>query len=68
MKNDPSLDYMDEDWESNEPEEEDDYLPFKWDEDDGESLDAEDASWIWMSNGKDEDYSFGFSDDELEGR
>lgn len=67
---DSSLDYLDDDWESNEPEEEDDYpyIAFEWDEDDddAECLDAEDASWIWMSNGKDEDYLFGYSDDELE--
>ena len=41
-------------------EEEDD------DEDDEESLSVYDAALIWMSNGKDEDYMFGYSEDELE--
>ena len=35
-------------------------------EDDGEELSAYDASLIWASNGKDEDYSFGYTEDELE--
>ena len=39
-----------------------------WDDDDdeGESLSVYDAALIWMSNGKDEDYTFGYSEDELE--
>lgn len=32
----------------------------------GESLSAYDAALIWASNGKDEDYSFGYSEEELE--
>lgn len=36
------------------------------DEDDGESLSAYDAAQIWASHGKDEDYMFGYSEDELE--
>lgn len=36
------------------------------DEDDGESLSVYDAALIWMSNGKDEDYTFGYSEEELE--
>lgn len=32
---------------------------------DGESLSVEDAALIWLSHGGDEDYNFGFSDDEL---
>lgn len=36
------------------------------DDDDGESLSAYDAALIWMSNGKDEDYTFGYTEDELE--
>lgn len=39
------------------------------DEDDDnqeESISVYDAALIWASNGKDEDYSFGYSEDELE--
>ena len=35
-------------------------------DDDDESLNAYDAALIWMSNGKDEDYTFGYSEEELE--
>ena len=31
-----------------------------------ESLSVYDAAEIWASHGKDEDYTFGFSEDELE--
>lgn len=37
-----------------------------WEDDDSEGLSVYDAALIWMSNGKDEDYTFGFSEDELE--
>ena len=33
---------------------------------DGERLSVYDAALIWESNGRDEDYSFGYSEDELE--
>ncbi len=33
---------------------------------DGESLIIDEAAEIWASHGKDEDYTFGFSEDELE--
>lgn len=36
------------------------------DDDDGESLSVYEAALIWASNGKDEDYTFGYSEDELE--
>lgn len=36
------------------------------DEDDSESLNVYDAALIWMSNGKDEDYTFGYTEEELE--
>ena len=36
------------------------------DDDDGEGLSVYDAALIWMSNGKDEDYTFGYSEEELE--
>ena len=35
-------------------------------EDDEGSLSVYDAAQIWLSNGKDEDYTFGYSDEELE--
>ena len=35
-------------------------------DDDGESMSVYDAALIWASNGKDEDYTFGYSEDELE--
>ena len=36
------------------------------DEDTGERLSVSDAAAIWASHGKDEDYTFGYSEDELE--
>lgn len=36
------------------------------DDDDSENLSVYDAALIWASNGKDEDYMFGYSEDELE--
>lgn len=36
------------------------------DEDDCESLSVYDAADIWASHGKDEDYMFGYSEEELE--
>ena len=39
--------------------EEDDY-------EDSESLSVYDAALIWASNGKDEDYMFGYTEEELE--
>ena len=35
------------------------------DEDSGERLSASDAADIWASNGMDEDYTFGYDEDEL---
>lgn len=35
------------------------------DEDEGESLNVWDAADIWLSNGMDEDYMFGYSEEEL---
>lgn len=37
-----------------------------FDEEDDESLDVYEAASIWASNGKDENYTFGYSEDELE--
>ena len=45
----------------NEPVLEDDY-----EEDDSERLSVWDAADIWASNGKDEDYMFGYTEEELE--
>lgn len=36
------------------------------DEDDSERLSVWDAALIWASNGKDEDYTFGYTEEELE--
>lgn len=36
------------------------------DDDDGERLSVYDAALIWASNGKDEDYTFGYTEEELE--
>ena len=35
--------------------------------DDGEALSVYDAANIWASNGKDDDYMFGYTREELEG-
>lgn len=35
-------------------------------DDDSESLSVYDAAVIWASHGKDEDYTFGFTEEELE--
>lgn len=37
-----------------------------YDDDDGEALSVWDAADIWASNGKDEDYMFGYTEEELE--
>ena len=36
------------------------------DEDNSERLSADDAALIWLSHGKDEDYMFGYTEEELE--
>ncbi len=36
------------------------------DSDDSEALSVYDAAEIWASNGKDEDYTFGYTESELE--
>lgn len=35
------------------------------DDDDGEPLSLYDAAYIWASNGMDEDYTFGYDEDDL---
>ena len=37
-----------------------------WDDDDSEALSVYEAASIWASNGKDEDYTFGYTEEELE--
>lgn len=36
------------------------------DDSDDESLSVYEAAEIWLSNGKDEDYTFGYTEEELE--
>ena len=43
----------------------DDYEEYEEYEND-EYISAYDAALIWMSNGKDEDYMFGYTEEELE--
>ena len=42
------------------------YNEYKDDRDSSEALSAYDAALIWQSHGRDEDYTFGYSEDELE--
>lgn len=64
--------YDDESDDEDFDEEDDDPYPYIYvDFDDGVSdtsndLDVNEAAMIWASNGKDEDYMFGFTEDELE--
>ena len=44
---------------------EDEYDEDEYD-DDSETLSVYDAALIWASNGKDEDYTFGYTEEELE--
>lgn len=43
------------------------YCASEDDDSDDEGLSVYDAAEIWASNGKDEDYMFGYSEDELDG-
>lgn len=54
-----------EEYRNEHPEDFDDY-GYEEDDDDDESLSVEEAAQIWASHGKDEDYMFGYSEDELE--
>ena len=42
------------------------FEPDNENEDDGERLSVWDAAEIWASNGKDEDYMFGYTEEEME--
>lgn len=44
----------------------DTYNEYVKDRDYGERLSVYDAALIWVANGKDEDYMFGYTEDELE--
>ena len=44
----------------------DSYNEYVEDMNSGEALSKEDAALIWASHGKDEDYLFGYSEEELE--
>ena len=51
------------------PIEDDSSCDDDWDDEDDsddEPLSVYDAALIWMSNGKDEDYMFGYTEEELE--
>ena len=58
---------LDED-ELNESENSDfdSYNDYVEDRDSGEGLSVYDAALIWASHGRDEDYTFGYSEEELE--
>ena len=43
-----------------------DVYDLEWVDTAGEVLSVYDAALIWASHGKDEDYTFGYSDEELE--
>ena len=56
-----------DDGEDEDPDEDIDYDEDDIDEDyDEEALSVDDAAMIWASNGKDEDYTFGYTEEELE--
>ena len=58
------------DEEEEESDDEDSYEIFEDNDDDsdddGETLSVDEAALIWASHGKDEDYMFGYSEEELE--
>ena len=57
----------DDEWDEEEDEDEFSFIPTSFESDsDGEGFDVYEAALIWASNGKDDDYMFGYSEDELE--
>lgn len=52
-----------EEWYVDDKEE---YINEPYSSEDDESLSVDDAASIWLSHGKDDDYMFGYSEDELE--
>lgn len=41
-------------------------IDYEDEDDNGECLSVDDAAMIWLSHGKDEDYMFGYTEEELE--
>lgn len=67
VTNSSSADGDDDDYEPADDDQEPEYSG-EWDdddEDDGEGLSVDDAALIWGSSGMDEDYTFGYGEDEL---
>lgn len=59
--------YQDDEQVFTQEAEDDEYTEYDEDEfDDSEAISVDEAALIWASNGKDEDYTFGFSEYELE--
>ena len=59
--------YQDDEQVFTQEAEDDEYTEYDEDEfDDSEAISVDEAALIWASNGKDEDYRFGFSEYELE--
>ena len=42
------------------------WSPYYEEDDEGETLSVYDAALIWVSHGKDEDYTFGYTEEDLE--
>ena len=63
---DCAIDFMETKIRSQEGYVEDDDDNKDSDGDSGETLSVTDAADIWMSNGKDEDYTFGYTVEELQ--
>ena len=55
---DETDEFEEDEWESDEDDEDDDEY--------GERISVWDAADIWLSSGKDEDYMFGYTEEELE--
>lgn len=52
--------------DGNDNYDDDDFDYYDYDDDDGEKLSVDEAAEIWISHGKDEDYTFGYTEEELE--
>lgn len=61
-----ALKKAEEEYEKQRAEYPEDYDSYGYDVDDGERISVDDAAQIWASHGKDEDYMFGYTEDELE--
>jgi len=59
--------YQDDEQVFTQEAEDDEYTEYDEDEfDDSEAISVDEAALIWASNGKDEDYTYGYSEYELE--